>query len=76
MAQEGIFGQPAACTPLAATKKLISSGYLKPRDRVVLIVTGAGLKVASALDHLESTVISTSIDGLAESIGKVIESSC
>jgi threonine synthase len=66
MAQEGIFGQPAACTPLAASKKLLSSGYLKPGDRVVLIVTGAGLKVPSALDHLDLPVMSTSVESLTE----------
>jgi threonine synthase len=75
MAQEGIFGQPAACTPLSATKRLLSSGYLKPRDRVVLIVTGGGLKVPSALDHFDVPAISTFIDGLMETIGKVIEGS-
>ena len=73
MAKEGIFGQPAACAPLAAAKKLMSDAYLKPRDRVVLIITGAGLKVPSGLDHLDFPVISTSIDGLMGTIGKVIE---
>jgi threonine synthase len=76
MAQEGVFGQPAACAPLAATRRLLSDGYLKPEDRVVLIITGAGLKVPSALDDLDVPVISTAIDGLMESIGKVIEGSC
>jgi len=46
---------------------------LKPRDRVVLIVTGAGLKVPSALDHLDLPVMSTSVESLTEAIGKVIE---
>jgi hypothetical protein len=51
-------------------------GYLKPRDRVVLIVKGAGLKVPSALDHLDVPAVSTSIDGLMGTIGKVIEGFC
>jgi threonine synthase len=76
MAQEGTFAQPAACAPLAAAKKLLSNGYMKPSDRVVLIITGAGLKVPSALDHLDVPVISTSIGGLMEAIGKVIEGQC
>ncbi len=76
MGQEGIFGQPAACAPLAATKRLISNGYLKPRDRIVLVITGAGLKVPSSLNHLDVPVISTSIGGLTEAIGKVIEGPC
>jgi threonine synthase len=72
LAQEGIFAQPAACAPLAGTKKLISSGYLKPKDRIVLIITGSGLKVHSALDHLDAPVTSTSIGGLTDAIGKVV----
>jgi threonine synthase len=72
LAQEGIFAQPAACAPLAGTKKLMSSGYLKPKDRIVLIITGSGLKVPSALDHFDAPIISTSIGGLTDAIGKVI----
>jgi threonine synthase len=72
LAQEGIFGQPAACAPLAGTKKLISSGYLKSKDRIVLIITGSGLKVPSALDHFGAPIISTNIDGLSDAIGKMI----
>jgi threonine synthase len=74
LAQEGIFGQPAACSPLAAAKRLVGNGYLKPDDKIVLIITGSGLKVPSALDHLDFPVTSTSIDGLTEAIGKMIES--
>jgi threonine synthase len=75
LAQEGIFGQPAACAPLAAAKKLIGNGYLKPEDSIVLLITGAGLKVPSALQHLDAPAISTAINGLTDAIGKVIEGS-
>jgi len=51
MAREGIFGQPAAAVPLAASKKLLASGYLKSTDSVVCIVTGGGLKYTAALTH-------------------------
>jgi threonine synthase len=73
LAQEGIFGQPAACSPLAGAKKLVGNGYLKPDDKIVLIITGSGLKVPSALNHLDFPATSTSIDGLTEAIGKLIE---
>ena len=76
LAKEGIFGQPAACAPLAAAKRLIGNEYLKPEDSIVLLITGAGLKVPSALEHLDTPVTSTSIAGLAEAIGKIIESPC
>jgi threonine synthase len=73
LAREGIFGQPAACAPLAGAKRLVDNGYLKPEDRIVLIITGSGLKVPSALDHLDFPVASTSIAGLTEAVGKLIE---
>ena len=41
---EGIFLSPEGATATAAYDQLIASGYLKPRDRVVIFNTGAGLK--------------------------------
>jgi threonine synthase len=51
MAKEGIFGQPAAAVPLAASKKLLTRGEVKSTDSVVCIVTGGGLKYTAALAH-------------------------
>ncbi len=42
--QEGIFLSPEGATATAAYDHLLSTGYLKPEDRVVLFNTGAGLK--------------------------------
>jgi len=41
---EGIFLSPEGATATAAYDRLLSTGYLKPEDRVVLFNTGAGLK--------------------------------
>ncbi len=46
----GIFGQPAAAVPLAAVKKLRKENFLTPKDTVVCIVTGSGLKYMAALE--------------------------
>ena len=43
-AQEGIFPAPEGGACVAALKKLLASGFLKPEDRIVLYNTGAGLK--------------------------------
>ncbi len=43
-ANEGIFLSPEGASVMAAYDRLLSSGFLKPRDRVVLFNTGAGLK--------------------------------
>jgi threonine synthase len=41
---EGIFLSPEGATATVAYEHLLASGYLKPKDRVVLFNTGAGLK--------------------------------
>ena len=41
---EGIFLSPEGATATAAYEHLLSTGFLKPDDRVVLFNTGAGLK--------------------------------
>lgn len=40
----GIFGEPAAAAGLAGLKRLAAEGAIKADDRVVMIVTGSGLK--------------------------------
>jgi threonine synthase len=68
MAKEGIFGQPAAAVPLAAVKHLLSSGYLKPTDSVVCIVTGGGLKYTAALVHHSFEVKKVGMERIGEAI--------
>lgn len=41
---EGLFLSPEGAAATAAYDRLLTSGYLKPSDRVVLFNTGAGLK--------------------------------
>lgn len=41
---EGLFLSPEGASVTAAYDRLLTSGYLKPTDRVVLFNTGAGLK--------------------------------
>ena len=40
----GVFAEPAAAAAVAALGKLASSGKLKPNERVVVLITGHGLK--------------------------------
>jgi threonine synthase len=42
--REGIFAEPAAAVPVACAKKLVERGVIDPDERVVLIITGAGIK--------------------------------
>ncbi len=52
---EGIFAEPAAAASIAGLNKLINNGYIDEDDRVVCVITGAGLKdVKSALKNCKN----------------------
>src|SRR5262249_52615981 len=46
---EGIFTETAGGTTVAVTKKLIEQGRLTAKDRIVIAITGNGLKTQEAL---------------------------
>src|SRR5919204_1331420 len=46
---EGIFTEPAGGTTLAATRKLIERGVIKPNESVVVCITGNGYKTAEVV---------------------------
>lgn len=48
-AAEGVFAETAGGTTLAVTRKLIEQGRIRPEDRVVIAITGNGLKTVEAL---------------------------
>ena len=48
-ASEGIFAAPEGAASLVAYRKLIASGFLDARDRVVLFNTGSGLKYINVI---------------------------
>ena len=48
-AHEGIFAAPEGAASLAAYRRLIASGFLRPSDTVVLFNTGSGLKYIDAI---------------------------
>jgi threonine synthase len=47
-ASQGIFAAPEGGACVAALKKLLANGFLKPDERIVLYNTGAGLKYLEA----------------------------
>ena len=54
---EGIFTEPAGGTTLAATRRLIQSGVIKPTESVVVCITGNGFKTAEVMrDRVERPV--------------------
>lgn len=57
LAGEGIFAEPAGAVGIVAVQKLRFSGAIRPTDRVVIIVTGHGLKNPLAEDFAEPPTI-------------------
>lgn len=47
---EGIFAETAGGVTVAATKKLIKEGYIRPDEVTVICITGNGLKTQEALN--------------------------
>ena len=47
-AREGIFPAPEGGACVAAVKRLLASGFLRPDERIVLFNTGSGLKYLEA----------------------------
>jgi len=48
--REGIWVEPSSAAPLAAIERLRATGTIAPKDRVVALVTAAGLKDASVIE--------------------------
>ena len=42
--QSGVFAEPAGAAAYAGAKAALDSGVLSPADRIVVLVTGSGLK--------------------------------
>jgi threonine synthase len=59
--KDGVFVEPAAAVPVAAAAKLVSTGVLDARSRVVCLATGHGLK--SRVEGADDPTVS--VDDLA-----------
>lgn len=46
--EEGVFAAPEGAACMAALRKLLASGFLKPEERIVIVNTGSGLKYLEA----------------------------
>ncbi len=66
----GVFPEPAAAAPLAALKKMLADKTIDPAERVVLIVSGNGLKdVGRAAEAAgEPTVIEPTLEAVRRAL--------
>jgi threonine synthase len=74
----GVFAEPAAATPAAVLKKAREQGLIKPREQVVLLVTGHGLKdVDAAMRNLKvPAAIEPNIAAVEAALEKRKECAC
>jgi threonine synthase len=68
---EGVFAEPASCAPLAALRKLKSQGKLPEGLRVVMILTGSGLKDPDVV--INRIPLPAEIDGTWEALSTALE---
>ena len=52
LARQGLFAEPTSASAAAALDKLAGAGAIKPQETTVVILTGTGLKAASAVADL------------------------
>jgi len=67
---EGIFTETAGGTTVAVARKLITQGRLKATDRIVIAITGNGLKTQEALSLPELEVIEPKLASFETALGK------
>jgi len=66
----GVFGETAPAVTLGALREAVRRGELGENDRVVLIVTGDGLKTPGLVaDRLEPVVVAPDVDLILETLG-------
>ncbi|MFC2167448.1 threonine synthase [Acidobacteriota bacterium] len=70
---EGLFCLPASATTLAALLKIKSQNSFSSEDRIVLVLTGSGLKALPRLDKISATVHQAGIENLDSAISTLIE---
>jgi len=62
--EEGLFCQPASATALAALLKLSENMEFESHDKIVLIITGSGIKAVQALKSLKLNIHQASLSNL------------
>jgi threonine synthase len=69
----GVFGEAAAGVTLGAAKRAVQQGVLGPADRVVLVVTGDGLKTPGPVrELLEPVEIEADADAVLDLVGAAV----
>ncbi len=70
---EGIFCEPASSTTLAGLLKLSRKVEFQENDRIVLVITGSGLKAMNVLEPSKINVREASLSGLEKTFSSILE---
>lgn len=70
LAESGYFVEPASATSLYAIKKLVQSGKIAKDSKVVIILTGSGLKDTEVLKYHKVNVQEVSLEKVEEILVK------
>jgi threonine synthase len=68
----GIFGETAAGVALGALRVAVAAGQVGASDRVVLLVTGTGLKTPQLVETRAGVEIDADVDQLLEELGVTV----
>lgn len=74
--KEGMFAEPGSCASLAGVIQQCKTGWIKPRSKVVTVLTGNGLKdPQTAIDqlHVDPVSLPNDEDAVTAYIEKVVE---
>jgi threonine synthase len=72
LAAAGLFVESAAATGIPAVRKLVAAGRIAPEERVVVMLTGTGLKDAQAGAHAAAAPVDTDEHNLRADAERVI----
>ncbi len=67
-ARSGFFVEPGSATTLAALRSLRASGAIKNRDRVVVVLTGSGMKDMDVVNRHAMNIVDCGIDDLERKV--------
>ncbi len=69
--ESGYFVEPATATTLCAVKKLFASKKIEKNARVVLVLTGTGLKDLSVFSHYHYDIIKSDLIQIEDDVKKI-----
>jgi threonine synthase len=68
----GVFGETAAGVALGALRAAVAAGQVGAHDRVVVVVSGTGLKTPTAVDVPSGSELAPDVDELLEHLGVAV----